>query len=312
MFHEFVTSPDNLLDQGCRVSDLEAALRNLSQSGWDFVTLGEAIRRISSGNPNRFVVLTYDDGYRSNIELALPVMEKYNAPATIYVPTQMMTRDINAWWLGLRVLARDNDRIEFDPMGLAFECVDLPSKIAALRRMVAWVWEDFRRVEHLARIFEAYKVSVADEVERTVLTEDEMMAADRHPLIEIGAHTTTHRALALLSEADAEEDIDANKRYLESKLDREVPHFAFPYGAPSIAGTREAEICKKLGFETAVTTEPGALFPEHAGYPFLLPRQDAENTVDGQAHITCGVNGVFRALASRLGDPVVRPDGFSE
>ena len=35
----------------------------------------------------RFVCLTFDDGYRDNLRYALPILKKYDAPFTIYIPT---------------------------------------------------------------------------------------------------------------------------------------------------------------------------------------------------------------------------------
>lgn len=304
MFHEFTHSPKNNLDQGCKISDFEAILHWIKNSGREIVPLEEGLRRLEDPEARPFVVLTFDDGYRCNLQLALPVMEKYEAPATIFVPTEMLTRTINAWWLGLRELVKVHDVIDMQPMGARFECKDLPGKIATLRRLTAWVWEDFTRTDALASVFVGHGFSLADVVEQLVMDEAQMVEADRHPLIEIGAHTTTHRALSLLSAEDVERDIRDNKDYLENRLQREVRYFAYPYGAPSLSGSREAEIVEKIGFSGAVTTEPGCLFADHLDATFLLPRQNAEFPDDSFAQTVCGVNGFFRALASRGGSPV--------
>jgi peptidoglycan/xylan/chitin deacetylase (PgdA/CDA1 family) len=305
MYHEFTREPDELLGQGCRIEDFEWALAALRRQGRDFVTLSEAMRRLEQPDSSPFVALTFDDGYRSNMDLALPVMEKFNAPATIFVPTDMINRSIFAWWLGLRELALKNDRVDVEPMSTRFECDGLDAKKVALARMTAWIWQDFSRVDALAPVFDAYKVSLPDVVEQLIFTEDDMIAADRHPLIEIGAHTTTHRALTLLPEEALRRDIGDNKTWLENKLQRQVPHFAYPYGPPSIGGRREAEIVESLGFETAWTTEAGCLFPDSRRDRFLMPRQNAENTDNGRAQVACGVQGVFRAIGSRGGSPLI-------
>jgi peptidoglycan/xylan/chitin deacetylase (PgdA/CDA1 family) len=304
MFHDFTRDPRRDLDQGCRIGDFERILRHLRRTGRDIVTLDEAQRRLADPSAGRFAVLTFDDGYRSNIELALPVMERYAAPATIYVPTAMVTREINAWWLGLTALFRDRELIDFEPMGVRWSCPDLDSKIAGLRRALAWVWGDFRRAETLGPTFAAHGISLPDLVERVALDEAGVIAADRHPLVEIGAHTTTHRALALLGDDEVRAELVDNKRFLEERLQREVAHFAYPYGPPSLSGEREPAIAREAGFRSAVTTDPGCLFPDHARRAFTLPRQNAEYTEDGAAYAACGAAGLFRALASRGGSPV--------
>ncbi|WP_249692905.1 polysaccharide deacetylase family protein [Stappia sp. WLB 29] len=304
MFHHFTRNTRAHLDQGCLIDDFGRILAGLKQRGRQVVTLDEATRRIAQNDPRPFAVLTFDDGYRSNIDLALPLLEKYAAPATIYVPTEMMTRTINAWWLGLTELFRSRERIEIEPMGQRFTCPDTDSKIAGLRRAVAWVWEDFHRAEMLSPTFTAHGICVADIVARYTLDDAGVKAADRHPLIEIGAHTTTHRALALLDEDQLRADIADNKAYLEALLGREVPHFAYPYGPPSLSGEREPRVVREAGFRTAVTTTPGCLFPAHADHMFTLPRQNAEFTADSASYTECGIDGLFRALATRGGNPL--------
>jgi peptidoglycan/xylan/chitin deacetylase (PgdA/CDA1 family) len=303
MFHEFVTSTRDSLGQGCSIADFEAILAALKASGRDFVTCDEALRRLHDPAARPFVALTFDDGYRSNIDLALPVMQRYSAPATIFVPTGMVDRSINAWWLALRELALTCDTIDMEPMGVRLQCSSFEAKQAALDCMTAWVWQDFSRALELGSLFERHGVSMPALVERLALDEAGVQAADRNPLIEIGAHTTTHRALRLLSPDEVAADIGDNKRYLEKLLGRPVGWFAYPYGPPSIGGTREAEIVRKLGFRGAVTTDPGALFPAQAAAPFLLPRQNAEVPAAPVAHALAGANGVFRALATRFGAP---------
>jgi hypothetical protein len=45
------------------------------------------------------VVLTIDDGYRDSLLLALPVLERYRVPATIYVTTGYVQGTASLWWL---------------------------------------------------------------------------------------------------------------------------------------------------------------------------------------------------------------------
>lgn len=307
-FHEFVRDTAPTLGQGCRIADFEAILTALQRKGRDFVTLDEARRRLEAQDRRPFVALTFDDGYRSNAGLALPVMERFGAPATIFVPTGMLTRSINAWWLGLRELALRHDRITIEPMGQIIVSRTPVEKVAALEHMTAWVWADFARAALLPDVFAAHGLDMQGLVDRLAMGPDEVKAMDRHPLIAIEAHTTTHRALALLPEAEVEADIAANKSYLEALLDREVRWFAYPYGAPSVSGMREAELLRRLGFHGAVTTEPGCLFRQHAEARWLWPRQNGEFARHAVPQALSGTHGVFRALRSGWGQPAVHAD----
>jgi peptidoglycan/xylan/chitin deacetylase (PgdA/CDA1 family) len=100
----------------------------------------------------------------------------------------------------------------------------------------------------------------------------EVIQLSRHPLATIGAHSVTHRRLALWSEGEARAEMAASKALLEARLGIEVKTFAYPVGDPTSAGSREFDLARELGFATAVTTRPGMLFPEHAQRLTALPR----------------------------------------
>ncbi|MDB5533551.1 MAG: Peptidoglycan/xylan/chitin deacetylase, PgdA/CDA1 family, partial [Hyphomicrobiales bacterium] len=53
---------------------LDTVLETLRTEGFDLVTLDEATRRLAAGGEGPpFAALTFDDGYRDNLEHALPV-----------------------------------------------------------------------------------------------------------------------------------------------------------------------------------------------------------------------------------------------
>jgi peptidoglycan/xylan/chitin deacetylase (PgdA/CDA1 family) len=63
--------------------------------------LDEAVQRLRDENTRPFAAFTFDDGYADNLTRALPIMERFEAPFTIYVTTGMVTPEIDAWWFGL-------------------------------------------------------------------------------------------------------------------------------------------------------------------------------------------------------------------
>ena len=48
---------------------------------------------------NKFVVaVTFDDGYKDNLIHALPILERFRIPATIYITTRFAEGDTWMWW----------------------------------------------------------------------------------------------------------------------------------------------------------------------------------------------------------------------
>jgi hypothetical protein len=102
----------------CSVGKLAWTLSWLKNEGVEFVSLDEAIARLTARSTYPFAAFTFDDGYADNLTHALPVMEKFDAPFTVYVTTGMITREINAWWFGLAELIRSQERIELPALAV--------------------------------------------------------------------------------------------------------------------------------------------------------------------------------------------------
>ena len=65
---------------------LDAVIERVRTHDIDIVSIDEAHRRLTTpGEHKRFVVFTFDDGYRDNLEVAYPIMKKHDAPFAVYV-----------------------------------------------------------------------------------------------------------------------------------------------------------------------------------------------------------------------------------
>jgi peptidoglycan/xylan/chitin deacetylase (PgdA/CDA1 family) len=70
----------------------ETQLAWLKREGWQFFTVGELWERWDT-LPPKSVAITFDDGYADNLHNALPLLEKYDAKATIYMVVDRHERD---------------------------------------------------------------------------------------------------------------------------------------------------------------------------------------------------------------------------
>jgi peptidoglycan/xylan/chitin deacetylase (PgdA/CDA1 family) len=75
-----------------------AQLGRLVDAGYTGVTFSEAVGGPPEG---RAVAVTFDDGYRSVLEHALPVLERLGLPATVFVPTAFPGADAPMTWPGI-------------------------------------------------------------------------------------------------------------------------------------------------------------------------------------------------------------------
>lgn len=87
------------------------------------------------------------------------------------------------------------------------------------------------------------------------LTDYQLQEIAQSGIVEIGAHTVNHYALAGVSDQVAKQEIENSRLQLEQKLGIPIVDFAYPYGSFNL---RTVQLTKEAGYRTAVATIPGA------------------------------------------------------
>lgn len=305
-FHSIVEDdtfyPDYTLR--CSVGKLEWILFRLRQQQLDFVTLDEAVERLSVPSARPFVTFTFDDGFADNLTKALPVMEKFAAPFTVYVPTSMIHRDIDAWWFGVAELVRLHDEIELPTLG-RLRCADRATKQRAYSTIESAIHDNFELLPAIREVLDATRIKIPVLVDREALTEQQLRTLSQHPLVTIGGHSTSHPNFKRAPATTVHAEMTQNRKFLEELTGQQVVHNAYPFGHAGACGDREAAISRAVGFRTAVTTRRGTLFPQHRDHLCALPREPLRSD-DTPASLSCKLSGFYRALYSGFGDPVAR------
>ncbi|MEJ8476540.1 polysaccharide deacetylase family protein [Roseibium algae] len=304
MFHEIHDDVDAELRTGCDVAQLTRIIEAVLAEGREIVTIEEGLRRLADPESRPFALLTFDDAYRDNWTNALPVLEHFNAPLTLFAPTGMIDRSIYAWWLGLREVIKSFDNVEVPAMEKKFTTSDLASKAASMRQIAGWIGTSQSRADALEDVFVQSGVSVSEIVERVAMNAQELKRFSEHRLVTIGAHTQTHRFLSNLDDESVVRELSVNKAFLEDLLQVPVKYLAYPYGTETACGAREADIAENVGFTASFTTRPGHLFADHLNSPQLLPRIDIGYAPQSAAALASRLNGLHRAMTTNFGEPM--------
>lgn len=242
---------------------------------FDVLPLDEAVLRLKTRTlPARAAVITFDDGYRDNCEVALPVLQRHDLCATFFIATGFL--DGGCMWndIVIEAVRRTNESvIDLRPLGICglarLDVGDMRQKRAAIDlvlRSLKYLPID-QRLDAALRMTALLGIRVPAD---NMMTSNQVRAL-RAAGMQIGAHTVLHPILAGLSDDAARAEMLQSKHRLEHILGEQVTLFAYPNGRPEQDFTeRCVEIARDIGFNAAVSTAKGVA---HAGTdPLRIPR----------------------------------------
>lgn len=257
---------------------LEELVSQVIEAGFEPLSLDAAAARLSMGatTGRPFACFTFDDGYRDNAEHAYPILSRHQVPFTVYVVPDFADGRGEIWWLALEEVVRRSRELELcrDGVPRRLACRTDDERNRAFETLYWWLR---RQPEDEARrlvrtLVEAAGFDLAELCRREIMSWQEVRALAADPLVTIGAHTLSHRALAHLHAAEAAREIAASMARIEHELGRPCRHFSFPYGDAASAGEREFRLAAEAGAMTAVTTRKGLIRRPHGVRLTALPR----------------------------------------
>ena len=308
MLHRVQPGPAPTFAPNARLSvspeDLRALLASFRAANLDVISLDEALNRLRCRKrARRFVCFTFDDGYRDNLEHALPVFRRFRAPLTVFATAGFADRSHAPWWVALeRVIARER-ALHWSEAG-ASRWFDVRS-LAAKRRVFSLLSARFQRMTaaelspRLDHLLTVHGLSVEEVAARETCSWAELRAL-HDAGVEIGCHALSHPCLSRESDSVVRAELSSARRRIEAQLGRGVRHLSYPYGKREHVGMREFVIARELGFASAVTTRAGCLFAAHAVQRHALPRIElTPNLAASPHHVHTVLTGLPLVIRNR-------------
>lgn len=224
------------------------------------MTLAEAAAGLRQGDlPARALVITFDDGYADNAQVALPILRRCGIGATFFVSTGFLDGG-RMWNDSVIEIVRACRRREVDleVFGLG-RC-----SLAGLAERRALIAALLPRIKYQSLADRDQAIAcLHDRCGAPELPDDLMMTSGEvrqlHAAgMEIGAHTVRHPILTTLTPDEAEREIADGRRRLEEIIDAPVDVFAYPNGKPGRDYDQShVALLARLGFKCAVSTATG-------------------------------------------------------
>jgi peptidoglycan/xylan/chitin deacetylase (PgdA/CDA1 family) len=248
-------------------------LSYVRELGLEVIPLDALPARLANPRGPRFACFTFDDGYRDNATLALPIFREFGMPFAVNVTNGFIEGNVSVWWYFLEQALARPLRFTWQGVEHRFDAATERERDCALEKIGALIRSlGLQRDELLRVIGEAAGIDPCGLTRALCLDWKELQEFAADPLVTIGAHTGGHHSLNRLSETEIATEVTAAHRELATRLGREVRHFAYPFGGPNAVDEREFGLVKQGGFTTMLTTRAGNLTAAHGAQIDRLPR----------------------------------------
>ncbi len=273
-------------------SDLDRGLWSASEEGFDqqlaWLKLNSEvispadIDMARKDSRNRHVLITFDDGYQDNFDLAFSALRRHGLPATFFIATGFIDDPRLPWWDEIASQIRCTD----------LDTIDLPEWLPEPMPLIVGQRESVIRT--LLRKFKSLPGDGSDrfmadlrdatQTSATSLHQDDLwMSWDMIREMDaagmtIGGHTVNHVVLSMASPEDQWEEISTCAARIEAEVGKRMEYFAYPVGNRNSFNSDSIDCLRKLGVRYAFSYYGG--FAEADADRYDMPRVAIEPYVD--------------------------------
>lgn len=233
---------------------------NYLKNNFNIISLDNLLLHLKSKSNEFKIAITFDDGYRDNLDYAYPILEKLKAPATIYIITKFINNKVIPWWVKLDHFIRNNPKIVGDK-----------------KKIFKFYKNDILLRDQLTidkKVLSIIGKNNKTEYNKIFLYQKEIQYLSKQQFITIGSHSHSHYNFSKLTQEQAFSEFKTSKSILEKIIKKRILHFSYPYGGHQNVNLKFNNFLKKLGYLSAVTTIRKKLNQQD---PFQLPRVFVNN-----------------------------------
>ncbi len=283
-------------------------MRFLKEKNYPIITLEEAYQyAISDTIPENCVVITIDDGFYSVYDKALPILQKYEFPCTLYLTSYYFDKNCPIFMLCVDYMFWNSSIQEIDLRNLGIAEFQDKKSIAKnsndcenIKRKIIEVGQAYTKNSDRVELLKKLGIALHQDYENinnsrilNLINQQELKECIAGGM-DIQLHTHRHTFPADIK--SAADEIEKNRAKINPFLSKPMEHFCYP------SGEWEKEhwsILNELGIKTSTTCENGLITsktPRHAWSRFL----DSEriSPIEFESEV-CGFTEFSRKLRGR-------------
>jgi peptidoglycan/xylan/chitin deacetylase (PgdA/CDA1 family) len=256
---------------------LDRTIRALKRWKFDIVSMDEVCQRaVTLASRRRFACLTFDGGYKDLMVSAYPVLSRHGVPFTIYLPTAFPDGLGEAWWLALEeVIARETRlSLVMDRKEQHFNIRHISEKYELYEFLEGWM-RSLAPSDLSAAIKDLctrYSVDLAALSREASMDWGDLATLAADPNVTIGSATVNYPVLSSLKHAVALREMMMGRAVAQAAFDRDVRHFAYPFGDRGSWRRHHVAMAEEAGFASAASAISGVVEAEGRTNLHALPR----------------------------------------
>ncbi len=284
-YHRIGEPGDSLFDRNLWSASAEDFDRQIEFLSKNFELIGLSDLEHSLSQPlGRFVMVTFDDGYRDNFSIAFPILKSHGVSATFFISTGFIDRPSVPWWDELAWMTRTTSigslpANEWLPSSVSLSQLDRERAFGRFLAVYKSLGNELTGMylDFLADALGTGRcpASLATDLWMTWDMLREMQAGG----MTFGGHSVTHPILANQMADQQDWEVGECQRRLVAELGGPIDAFSYPNGKPESFNEFTRAALRAHGFRWAFAHAGGFCQPESFDR-WALRRSPVESDID--------------------------------
>jgi O-antigen/teichoic acid export membrane protein/peptidoglycan/xylan/chitin deacetylase (PgdA/CDA1 family) len=231
------------------------------------VSIQQVTEAINGGKrlPKRAVMVTFDDGFRDNYDVAFPVLQRHGVPALFFLSTGYIDSQSAFWfdWIVFAFVRTEVGQIHLKAISLTISLAGTRDnrRLEALKLLqILKGTSEFLRQQIIEQLKAELQVEMTpDHIElSTPLSWDQVREMSRGGM-EFGSHTVSHPILSTITDPMLLRfELDGSKATLEREIGKPVLALSYPVGGRDAVNDQVLAATAQAGYQCAFTYQSGA------------------------------------------------------
>lgn len=232
------------------------------------VTLEETLAFIDGTlkekKPRCRVLITFDDGYLDNYEVAFPILRSHGVQGVFFLSTSRVGSSFIPWWDHIAYLIRTARERRFSLRYPSRMVVDIDANgLTKSLRDVLRLYKSVDNTDHSRFIGELTQETKGDNLPKTPRRFLDWNEA--REMIDggmaIGSHTCSHPVLSQLEPDQQRQELADSRALLRKHLGIEAAALAYPVGNTISFSEKTQQLAKETGYRAAFSFHGGTNLP---------------------------------------------------